>query len=171
MRIELRRPALFLDVGTMMGWAVLREEGPHASGQTSFMPTSGKPPGERWARVGWWLTQMADMEGGEFRTVAYEDPSSIPKSSRQAALVAGGFLAVIEGWCYRKGVPVLAVPVPTIKTALAGKPNATKDAVQQTLKLLGHSFASSDEADALALMEYCLGRSKQMSFEEVADVG
>jgi Holliday junction resolvasome RuvABC endonuclease subunit len=65
-------------------------------------------------------------------------------------------MATLTAWAELRGVPYQGVPVGTWKRCLCGKGNASKGEVIAAVIANGFSPASSDEADALAILHWAV---------------
>jgi Holliday junction resolvasome RuvABC endonuclease subunit len=81
--------------------------------------------------------------------------------SRAAAAIYNGFWAVLINWCEKNKINYVGMAVGTIKLFIAGKGNASKDDVINSVKNKGFSdIKDYNEADALALLLYAIGSVK-----------
>lgn len=148
---------LALDLGTRTGWAVGLDE--HiVSGVEEFKNDRFSGGGMRFLRFQRWLDEIAKSAWVE--EIVFEEVRR--HAGTDAAHCYGGLLGVLTAWCEAKGVPYSGVPVGTIKRHWTGKGNAPKE--HMLAVAVSHGFApkTHDEADALALLHYKLGKLKHL---------
>ncbi len=138
---------LALDLGTQTGWAIDRA-GQITSGTQSFKPGRYEGGGMRFLRFQRWLDELHQLT--QFSEVHFEEVRR--HTSTDSAHVYGGLLGQLSAWCEQHSIPYAGVPVGTIKRAIAGKGNASKDEVIAAVRALGYAPRDDNEADALALM-------------------
>ncbi len=107
----------------------------------------------RFLRFKHWLTEIKNTAGGLDAMFVEEVRRHV---GVDAAHAYGGFLAHVTAWCEHHGVAYEAVPVGTIKRHIAGKGNASKQAVIGAVQALGFEPADDNEADALAILDWAL---------------
>lgn len=135
---------LALDLGTKTGWAA-QLDGLTLSGTLDL-----KADERRYLRLWDWLLETL-RPGDE---VAYEDVKR--HAGTTAAHVYGGLRAVVVSACEEVGATYQGVPVGTIKKHATGKGNADKDEMVAAARARGFAPQDHNEADALALLSYCL---------------
>ena len=138
---------LALDLGTQTGWAIDRA-GHIVSGTQSFKPGRYEGGGMRFLRFQRWLDELHQLTS--FSEVHFEEVRR--HTSTDSAHVYGGLLGQLSSWCEQHSIPYAGVPVGTIKRAIAGKGNASKDEVIAAVRRLGYTPKDDNEADALALL-------------------
>jgi len=144
---------LALDLGTTTGWAIRGFDGLITSGTASFRPSRFDGGGMRFLRFINWLTEL-DRLSGPIATIWFEEVRR--HTGTDAAHVFGGLMATLTAWAELRGVPYEGVPVGTWKRCLCGKGNASKSEVIEAVIANGFSPASSDEADALAILHWAV---------------
>ncbi|SDB57678.1 crossover junction endodeoxyribonuclease RuvC [Bauldia litoralis] len=144
---------LALDLGTTTGWALQAADGLIASGTVSFRSGRYDGGGMRYLRFTNWLTEL-DRLSGPFAAIWFEEVRR--HAGTDAAHVFGGLMATLTAWAELRGVPYSGVPVGTWKRCLCGKGNAGKGEVIDAVIANGFSPASSDEADALAILHWAV---------------
>lgn len=144
---------LALDLGTTTGWALMPPEGVATSGTASFRPTRYDGGGMRFLRFRNWLEQIRAY-GGRIEAIYFEEVRA--HAGADAAHIYGGFLATLSAWCEQQVVPYQGVPVGVIKQFIAGKGNASKDAVMDAVRGRGFRPADDNEADAIAILLWAL---------------
>lgn len=146
---------LALDLGTKTGWALSQSDGHIISGSQSFKPQRYEGGGMRYLRFYRWLVDVAGPEGqGWVDQVIFEEVRR--HLGVDAAHTYGGFLSHLGSFCEDRGIPYKGVPVGTIKKHATGRGNAGKDEMIAAMRLLGHSPADDNEADAIALLHYAM---------------
>jgi Holliday junction resolvasome RuvABC endonuclease subunit len=138
---------LALDLGTQTGWAIDRA-GQITSGTHNFKPGRYDGGGMRFLRFQRWLDELHQLTS--FSEVYFEEVRR--HTSTDSAHVYGGLLGQLSSWCEQHSIPYAGVPVGTIKRAIAGKGNASKDEVIAAVRRLGYTPKDDNEADALALL-------------------
>lgn len=148
-----KRSLLCLDLGTKTGWAVGEPLKAVTSGVQSFQPGRYEGGGMRYLRFRAWLSEMRALIPGEL-SIYFEEVRH--HSAVDAAHVYGGLLATLTAWCEENKVPYLGIPVGTIKKAITGKGNASKQQVIDAVSALGYHPKDDNEADAIALLHTAL---------------
>ena len=153
---------LALDLGTTMGYA-LRADDRIYSGTWLFQPRKSEGKGMRFLRFAKELERL--HEEYDIDDVFYEEVMSHTRRddkgfhfATKAAQIYGGFVAVLTGWCEVKGIGYTGVGVSTIKKYATGKGNAKKDVMIAMAKARGWDPDTSDEADALWLLDWAVNR-------------
>jgi len=148
-----RLVVLALDLGQKAGWALRGADGQITSGVMEFRPGRFEGAGMTFLRFKRWLAEMKSAAGG-IDAVFFEEVRA--HAATLAAQVHGGFLAHLSAWCEHHEIPYSGVPVGTIKRHVTGKGNASKQAVIEAVRTLGHDPVDDNEADALALLHWAL---------------
>lgn len=138
------------DLGTKVGFAV-------CDGSTRYSGSQNlaAKKHENWAARFERFRNLLDSLGGNFPPdrVVYEEVRA--HSGTDAAHVYGAFMAELHKWCNERGIPLVGVPVGTIKKFATGKGNASKMEVLMAVeKRWGVLPQDDNEADAIALLEY-----------------
>jgi Holliday junction resolvasome RuvABC endonuclease subunit len=144
---------LCLDLGQRTGWALRGADGAIASGTAEFRSDRWQGGGMRFLKFKRWLNDLKQAAGG-IDAVFVEEVRR--HAGVDAAHAFGGWLAILTAWCEHHAIPYEAVPVGTIKRHVTGKGNASKEAVIEAVRALGHDPADDNEADALALLHWTL---------------
>ena len=148
-----RTVVLAIDLGTATGWAMRTLEGQITHGVTGFRPGRFEGGGMRYLRFKRWLTEIKAL-ATEIHAVYFEEVRR--HAGVDAAHVYGGLMATLTTWCEHHNIPYQGVPVGTIKRHATGKGNASKTAVSDAMRALGHPVNDENEADALALLLWAL---------------
>lgn len=146
---------LALDLGTTTGWAMRTADGTTTSSTMSFKPGRFEGGGMRYLRFRRWLTELKAAADG-ITEVHFEEVRR--HAGVDAAHAYGGFLATLTAWCEHHQIPYSGVPVATIKRHATGKGNADKAAMLAAARARGFTPTDDNEADALALLDYCTSR-------------
>ncbi|MDE0741960.1 MAG: hypothetical protein OSB59_05185 [Candidatus Poseidoniia archaeon] len=141
---------LAVDLGTTTGWAIKNEDG-IISGTISFKSTRFEGGGMRYLKFQRWLNNLPKVSVVYFEEVRRH-------LGVDAAHSYGGFLSNLTAWCESNQTPYQGIPVGTIKQFITGKGNASKIAVIEAVKALGHLPKDDNEADALALLHLVMKR-------------
>ena len=137
-----------LDLGTTTGYCV-GKSGQVISGSKSFKPQRYEGGGMRYLRFSSWLDEILSLCGGQIDVLYFEEVRR--HAGTGAAHVYGGFMAVLTAWCESHSVPYSGIPVGTIKLAMTGKGNASKEAMIEAVKKHGFNPTDDNEADAIAI--------------------
>ena len=148
-----RTVVLAIDLGTATGWAIRTLEGQITHGVAGFRPGRYEGGGMRYLRFKRWLSELRTL-ATEIHSVYFEEVRR--HVGVDAAHVYGGLLATLTTWCEHHNIPYQGVPVGTIKRHATGKGNASKTAVSDAMRALGHAVKDDNEADALALLLWAL---------------
>ena len=148
---------LALDLGTTTGWAV-STDGHITSGTECFNHDRYSGGGMRFLRFRKWLDEIKALNYG-LDEVYFEEVRR--HVGTDASHVYGGFMAHLTAWCEQDGIPYEGVPVGTIKKFMTGNGSASKDMMMEAIRQKGHAPQDHNEADALALLYYRLGKRYQ----------
>ncbi|MDP3264209.1 MAG: hypothetical protein Q8M59_14740 [Tabrizicola sp.] len=149
----LLRCVLALDLGTTTGWALRGHDGLITSGTASFRPGRFDGGGMRYLRFTNWLTEIGRLSG-PIAAIWFEEVRR--HAGTDASHIYGGLMATLTAWAELRGVPYEGVPVGTWKRCVCGKGNASKDEVVAAMIARGFVPATSDEADALAILLWAI---------------
>jgi Holliday junction resolvasome RuvABC endonuclease subunit len=150
---------LALDLGTKTGWALYNGNKILSGVEDFSLKTNEKNrQGKRFEKFEAFLNLMHKEHN--INHVFFEKVMQHHKS-RAAAAIYNGFWAVLINWCEKNKINYVGMAVGTIKLFIAGKGNASKDDVINSVKNKGFSDIKDDnEADALALLLYAIGSVK-----------
>lgn len=146
---------LALDLGTKGGWA-LAIDGSIMSGSMDYSVKKFEGGGMRFLRFRRFLQDTLDNSGG-IDGVFFEEVKA-RQPSVAADQVWGGFKATLTAWCDEADIPYMGVPVATIKkhVGVSGR-GSQKDAMVASAELIvDRAVATSDEADAVILLDYAI---------------
>jgi Holliday junction resolvasome RuvABC endonuclease subunit len=132
---------------------VRNADGVVASGTAKFKPGRFEGGGMVYLRFRAWLQEVDETAGG-IGVVYFEEVRF--HAGFTAAHFHGGLLAHLTAWAEANKISYAGVPVGSIKQHATGKGNANKDAVIAAIRALGFDPADSNEADALALLDWAL---------------
>lgn len=138
-----------LDLGNKTGWAICGADHHIISGVVNFHPRRFEGGGMRYLRFKQWLTEIKHTAGG-IDAVYFEEVRR--HIGTDAAHVYGGLLATLTAWCEHHQIPYEGIPVGTIKKAMTGKGNASKEEMMKVVCAKGHAPCDDNEADALAIL-------------------
>lgn len=142
-------PVLALDLATHCGFA-LRTSRTITSGTVDFTERRNETRGGRLWRFQQWL---ADFHAATpLVLVAYERVNGHMRGPAQACYAQ--FEGVLLCWCAKRQIPVRAVPVSTLKRAIAGTGKADKSQMIAAVAARGFTPNDDNEADALAVLLY-----------------
>lgn len=144
------------DLGTKGGWAA-HDSRTARIRSMPFSLRSGKAvhPGIRYLDLFKFCDGRAKAYGAPHE-VYYEAIDFNPTKGLYSPQIYGGLRATLEMWCAHRNVPCIGLKSGQIKTHFGGKANAKKHKVQQALLYFGHTWATDDEADAIAVLRYGL---------------
>jgi len=140
---------LCLDLGTQAGWAYQNKEGTVFSGSHCFKGNRFEGGGMRYLRFSQFLSDFVARH--PLSVVYFEEVRR--HVSTDSAHAYGGFLATLTSFCEANLIPYEGIPVGTIKKALTGKGNASKQEMINAIKELGYKPKDDNEADALAILK------------------
>ncbi|WP_375650719.1 crossover junction endodeoxyribonuclease RuvC [Bartonella sp. OT172YNZD] len=140
---------LCLDLGTKTGWALRDAVGFITSDTEYFQSRRFEGGGMRYLRFKKWLTELK-RSVDEIDAVYFEEVRR--HVGTDASHVYGGFLATLTAWCEHHQIPYEGIPVGTIKKAMTGKGNASKEEMIKAMRAKGHAPCDDNEADALAIL-------------------
>ena len=146
---------LALDLGTRMGWAIIRPNGT-ISGMKSFVPRSHDVPGQRWINFRAFLNELAAMSETDIGAIYFEDLIMNAKHGVGPIVMFGGYVAHLQLWAGVRRIPLYPVHNATIKKHWTGKGNAKKVDMLRVCRERGIHAKDDNEADALALLDYAL---------------
>jgi len=150
---------LALDLGTKTGWALYNGNKILSNVEDFSLKTNEKNrQGKRFEKFETFLNLMHEEHNIDY--VFFEKVMQHHKS-RAAGAIYNGFWAVLINWCEKNKINYVGMAVGTIKLFIAGKGNASKDDVINSVKNRGFSDIKDDnEADALALLLYAISSVK-----------
>ncbi len=143
---------LALDLGTVTGWALRSSSGLISSGSQSFKLGRFDGAGMRFLRFKRWLTELKGADG--FSQVHFEEVRR--HLGADAARCYGGFFGVLTAWCEHHEIPYSGISVGTIKKYATGSGNASKQQMIGAAIARGITPADDNEADAIALLHFCI---------------
>jgi Holliday junction resolvasome RuvABC endonuclease subunit len=150
---------LALDLATTTGYALLRADERIESGAVKFAPKAKDTPGARWIKFTTWLGEMVAAHPN-IALVVYEDVVFIGgPGGAYACQVYGGFVALMQMFFDRRGIPYIGHGVPEVKKKWTGRGDAKKDEMIARCKELGFNPTDDNEADAIALLHVATGRA------------
>ncbi|WP_375693974.1 crossover junction endodeoxyribonuclease RuvC [Bartonella sp. AD24XZML] len=140
---------LCLDLGMKTGWALRDADGFITSDTEHFQSRRFEGGGMRYLRFKKWLSELK-RSVDEIDAVYFEEVRR--HVGTDASHVYGGFLATLTAWCEHHQIPYEGIPVGTIKKAMTGKGNASKEEMIKAMRAKGHTPCDDNEADALAIL-------------------
>ena len=142
-----------IDLGTTAGWALaLKGSDAALSGVWSFARGKFDGAGMRFVKFRKKLQDLHDIFGIE--AVYFEGVRA--HKGVDAAHAYGGFMAVLQAFCEENAIPYDGVSVQDIKKYATNRGNADKDAMVAAVRGWGYDPATSDEADAIAILRLVL---------------
>jgi len=142
---------LYLDLGTQTGYAIRRDNAPVISGSISFKHGKYDGGGMRYYKFRKWLTETKiKLPNKHIEAVYFEAVRN--HESIDSSHAYGGLMGTLAGWCEHYDIPYEGIAVGTIKKAVTGKGNASKEQVTDAVIKLGYNPVDDNEADALALL-------------------
>ena len=150
---------LALDLGTKAGWALYNGDKILSGVEDFSLKLSEKNrQGKRFEKLETFVNLMHQKHNINY--VFFEKIMQHHKS-RAAAAIYSGFWAILINSCEKNNIAYEGVPVGTIKRFIAGRGNASKEEVIESVKNKGFTNIKDDnEADALALLLYAIGSVK-----------
>lgn len=156
---------LALDLGTNLGFALLRADGRIESGYEKFAPRAKEGEGMRFVRFKRWLLDTKQANG-QLAHVAFERVVGGVPGQVFAAQVYGGFLAVMMMFCEHHQLTYEGFHVGTIKKRWTGNGAAKKPEMMARCQALGFAPANDNEADAIALLHLACDRVPELPLEK-----
>lgn len=161
---------LALDLGTHMGWALLRQDGQLESGHETFaLPKAPVGEGTRFVEFRRWLVDVK-ASNEQLGRIVYERVHHVGDGQAYAAQLYGGFLAVLMMFGEHHRIPYDGFQIAHIKKTWTGKGNADKNAMIARCRELGFKPETSDEADAIAVLHVALDRAPPLPLERQAEI-
>lgn len=152
---------LSLDIGTNLGWCLVKDCVIKHSGVLS-LPASDSHPGHRFLKFSNWLQDFREVN-----EIFYED---VPRfESAKAARVYCGLLCIIQMFCLARGIRMTNIKAVSVKKAFTGNHIADKKLMCDVARKFGwkgghpNTDIDHDEADAIA----CAWAIMQRRDEEV----
>ncbi len=146
---------LALDLGWTCGWCTWRRGDAVASGTERFGSQSGED-GVRLLAFRQFLTatRKSIIDAGEtLDDVAFERVDFIAaKNGVNAAHVWGALWGNLESWCAFYRIPLIGLPVSTVKKHVTGHGSAAKQLVTKRVQELYPHVIEHNEADAVAVL-------------------
>lgn len=143
------------DLGSKLGYAIKRADGRVESGSADFTPSAKEGYGMRFLRFRAWLHDLKvrlGAAGEDITLVRYERVDFMVQAQVYSAQVWGGNAATLTAWCEHHRIPYEGINVSTIKKAITGNGRASKSDIAAAVRKLGFPSASTDEADAIAVL-------------------
>lgn len=141
---------LALDLGNEFGWAIKQTT---ISSGWWRLSKNNKSPGKRFSDFRFWLADQSAID-----EVYFEDVRK--HNGTLAAHAYGGYLAILQMWAYKRGIPCVGVGVGAIKKSWTNKGNASKQVMIDEARHRGIDVDNHNEVDALALLEYVIKNNK-----------
>jgi crossover junction endodeoxyribonuclease RuvC len=147
----MSRVTLALDLGTNLGFAILRADNRIESGVEKFAPKANEGPGMRFVRFRHWLLEVKQTNE-QLAHVAYERVHHVGQGQAYAGQLYGGFLALVMVFCEHHQLTYEGHQLNVVKKAWTGNGHAKKDEMIKRCRELGFDPADDNEADAIALL-------------------
>lgn len=116
-------------------------------------------PGLRFLRF---RQRLIALSGNNDIDAVFFEEVKFGSSGWKATQMYGGFKALLLVWCRTHSIPCRGFSVQAVKKYVSGDGGASKQKVINSVKILGHSPGSDNEADALALLYLGLGDHKSI---------
>ena len=143
---------LALDLGTHLGYAILREK-EIISGTKKL---KNKTFGQRFSEFIKWLYQILDCY--EIEKVYFERVRR--HLGTEAGHVYGAFMYVLAVVCEDLKIPYEGCEVGEIKKYITGHGRATKDDIVKAVSSLGFSPADDNEADSISILLLAIAKEE-----------
>lgn len=169
------RSILALDLGTKLGWALLRADGRVESGQEMLAPKTGEGPGRRFAKFHRWLIDLK-ARAPELAAIHYELVVAISTRggmphNAQASHIYGGLVAILQMFGEHHGITYCGHNVATVKKQFTGSGRAQKCDVIAQCRVMGFKPDTDNEADALAVLHVATGRCSLLTMSGASPKG
>lgn len=158
---------LALDLGTNMGFAILRADERIESGTEIFGARGNEGPGGRFIRLRRWLVETKAAHE-PLRLIAFERVHHVGEGQAYAAQLYGGFLAVVLMFAEHHQIACEGYQIQKIKQAWTGKGNAKKPDMIARAVELGFKPGTDNEADAIALLHLATNRVPALPLDRQA---
>ena len=143
-----------IDLGNTFGYAIKMHSAVE-SGWERLTIGSKNHPGKKFELFENWTRELNDIDLTE---IWYEDVKR--HNGLHAARAYCGYVAVLQIYAYRRGLPCSGVGVGTIKKFWTGNGSATKQMMIAEANKQGFDTDNDNEADAIALLHYVLANKK-----------
>ena len=143
---------LALDLGTHLGYAILREK-EIISGTKKL---KNKTFGQRFSEFIKWLYQILDCY--EIEKVYFERVRR--HLGTEAGHIYGAFMYILAAVCEAHQIPYEGCEVGEIKKYIAGHGRATKDDIVKAVSNLGFSPADDNQADAISILLLAIAKEE-----------
>lgn len=139
---------LAIDPGTHTGWSMWTDGQFRASGHCDFTPRRNESSGMRLIRFGAWLREMYTPD---LQVIAVEEVKR--HAGTDAAHIYGALVGILQVFCLRHHVELMAVPIAQWKRELGLKGNAKKQEIRALVdeRWPNAICTSDDEADAIGI--------------------
>jgi Holliday junction resolvasome RuvABC endonuclease subunit len=141
---------LAIDLGNEFGWA-LKKPSTIESGWDRLTNGSSNHPGKKFELFRNHLRELNDIDLTE---IWYEEVKR--HNGLHAARAYCGYVAVLQMYAYRRGIPCSGVGVGTIKKFWTGNGRSDKEMMIKEANRRGFDTDNDNCADALALLHYVI---------------
>lgn len=141
---------LAIDPGNEYGWA-LKKYSTIESGWERLTNGSKNHTGKKFELFRLWLD---DLESIDLKEIWYEEVKR--HNGLHAARAYCGYVAVLQMYACRRGIPCSGVGVGTIKKFWTGNGRADKEMMIKEANKRGFDTDNDNQADALALLHYVI---------------
>lgn len=141
---------LSIDPGNTFGYAI-KKRSTIVSGFVCLTKGSKNHTGKKFELFRSWLD---DLDSIDLKEIWYEEVKR--HNGLHAARAYCGYVAVLNMYAFRRGIPCLGVGVGQIKKFWTGNGRADKDMMIKEAKKRGFDTDNDNCADALALLHYVI---------------
>lgn len=144
---------LALDLATVTGWALRRDDGELCSGVWGLGPGHGRPYQHRGLNLWWYMTSVHQAWG---LTRVVQEAPFIHWRHPKGAMVGIGLMFACQMFCDLKGLGWLSVTPSELKKHAVGKGNAKKDVMLKAAweQWPGQNVVDHNQGDALWVLDW-----------------
>ncbi|MDE2029184.1 MAG: hypothetical protein KGI97_01330 [Alphaproteobacteria bacterium] len=144
---------LAITLGLQTGWAVHERDGDISFNHKFFRSSEYEGEGMKFVRFRYWLDEISKKYGA-FDAVVFAD---VPHhSSMQSAIVYGGFLGHLTGWCDWRQIPYIGVAMPDVHKLVTGGNGIDQQSLLDALRRKGFIGVDRETVGALAVLDWAL---------------
>lgn len=144
---------LAITLGLQTGWAVHERNGTIKFDCKPFRSSEYEGEGMKFVRFRYWLDEIS-KKYGSFDAVVFADIQH--HSSMQSAIVYGGFLGHLTGWCDWRQIPYIGASMADVHKLVTGGDGIDQQSLIDALRRKGFINVSRDTVGALAVLDWAL---------------
>ena len=144
---------LAITLGQQTGWAIHKRDGDIAFDCRFFRSSEYEGEGMKFVRFRYWLDEISKKHGA-FDAVVFADIQH--HSCMQNAVVYGGFLGHLTGWCDWRQIPYIGASMTDVHKFVTGDQGIDQQSLIDALRRKGFINVSRDTVGALAVLDWAL---------------